>query len=241
MKKTYFISEQLKFIYNRWIILTILGLGLFIPAMTIVLNTAPEKISFDFLANQILQSFYLGQVGFVVITALYFGQELSHATLRTSLLCLPNRGKFLLTKLLSLLMWEIILLAVFTIFSIIVISFNFRYNMNQEELLKMFTLLISVYLSTIQLSFIQAALVMIGGLMVVALVAVLSFILGLGQVLLQFYHGFRYFPVLSVMNAFSTRAKSVYPQVAAGLCFQQLWCILLLVTAFFILRRRTVR
>lgn len=102
-------------------------------------------------------------------------------------------GKFLLTKLLSLLMWEIILLAVFTIFSIIVISFNFRYNMNQEELLKMFTLLISVYLSTIQLSFIQAALVMIGGSMVVALAAVLSFILGLGQVLLQFYHGFRYF------------------------------------------------
>lgn len=236
-----FKSEQLKFMYNKWILLTILSIGVFIPAMTIILNKPIGNENYEFIVNQILQSFYLGQVGFIVISVLYFGQEFKNSTLRTSMLSVPNRVKFMLLKILTVFIWEIALLLIYTIFSLVIVHMYFNLEISIDVALKIIKILIPVYIATFQISLIAFSLTGISKSIVVSLAITLAMVLGLGQMLLQFNNTFVYLPVLSVMNAFTTIVTSVYPSVKIGLLVQGVWSIGLMVVVCLLLKNRAIR
>lgn len=234
-------SELLKLYYNKWIIVTSASLGIFIPTMAVVLNSTVQQVSFDFIANQILQSIYLGQVGFVVIAALYFGQEFSAHTLRTSLLCQSDRTKFLFAKILDLILWEAVCIILFMAISLLTIAVKYHFMMSPETILKLVKVSTPSYISIIQLSLIEAGLILLSGEMVFSLAGMISLILGLGQLLLQFSGLFRILPVLSVMNGFSTVHLSAYPSIGKGLLMQGAWCMAILIAGYLALRRKSVR
>lgn len=234
-------SECLKFFYSKWLFLTfLLSIGL-IPVLISFVTLPENAISFDSLANQLLQSFYMGQVGFVVLTSLYFGQEFLNHTIRTSLLALPNRFKFLFLKIISLLVLELVCLLVTTILSFIVISIRLDVSMTTETAFRLLKLLLPCYLATIQLSFITAALVLLSSSIVFSLSLVLPMILGLGQLLLQFTEHFKILPVLSTMNVFSRISSSIYPTVTTGLLLQSVWSIIFLISAYYFLYNKCIR
>lgn len=234
-------TEQLKFLYNKWIVLTTIFLGLFIPVMSVVLNKPLGKENFEFIVNQVLQSFYLGQVGFVVIATLYFGQEFLNSTLRTSFLCVPNRREFMISKITNLVLWETLLFFIITTITIITVNLYFNFNIVNENIFRLIKSLIPVYIVTIQLSLIAISLTSMSSSIVVSLVTLLSMILGLGQLLLQFNSHLIILPVLSVMNVFSTVSTVIYPRLEIGLAIQGVWSIVLLIIAYYILKIRAVR
>ena len=98
-----FRSEYLKFIYNKWLLLTVLATIILVPLFVIFLHETPSYITEDYVLTQILESFYLGQAGIIIITILFIGQEFNGSTLRSSLLANPTRWKFFFIKLIVIL------------------------------------------------------------------------------------------------------------------------------------------
>ena len=108
-----FRSEYLKFIYNKWLLLTVLSTIILVPLFVIFLHETPSYITEDYVLTQILESFYLGQAGIIIITILFIGQEFNGSTLRSSLLANPTRWKFFFIKLIvilsiSILVWSLV-------------------------------------------------------------------------------------------------------------------------------------
>ena len=212
-----FRSEYLKFIYNKWLLLTVLATIILVPLFVIFLHETPSYITENYVLTQILESFYLGQAGIIIITILFIGQEFNGSTLRSSLLANPTRWKFFFIKLIvilsiSILVWSLVafctICVVYTFYGLLLICFS---------------------------------LVLITRSVVVPMGMSLSFLLGLGQMLLQFSDAFLYFPIISTMNSFFMIENQSYIPYTIGIAIQFLWGILLLSFSILLFRKRIVR
>ena len=121
-------SEYLKFMMNPWHWLIIGALLLCVPAMVVFLNSKPDQLTLQFVLEQLLQSLYLGQAGFVSLAVLFIGQEFTGSSLRTSFLTCPNRLKFIICKLAIVLCMEIVLLV--AVISLCILIAQGYYNIN---------------------------------------------------------------------------------------------------------------
>ena len=74
-------SEYLKFMMNPWHWLIVGALLLCVPAMVVFLNSKPDQLTLQFVLEQLLQSLYLGQAGFVSLAVLFIGQEFTGSSL----------------------------------------------------------------------------------------------------------------------------------------------------------------
>ena len=67
-------SESQKLFFHKWILTTTMAVVVFVPLLVYSLGALGEETGMGLYTSKLLQSFYLGQVGVVVISALYFGQ-----------------------------------------------------------------------------------------------------------------------------------------------------------------------
>ena len=77
--------------------------------------------------------------------------------------------------------------------------------------------------------------------MVASLTIVLSMLLGLGQLLLQYSSRMNVLPGLATMNSFSIKAISIYPSILEGLLIQTLWMIVFIGLAYYHLHLKSVK
>ena len=234
-------SEQRKFLYNKWILIVMTGLLVFIPVMVSSLNAFAGEEGYLLIKSKLMQSFYLGQVGYVVLSALYFGQEYLKSTLRTSLLGTPKRIRFLLSKVCCILIWIVILLAMTSLLSMVVLYFFFDFSLKAEQLIDCLKCLVPAYISTMELVLITAGMVILTRSPVVSIAMLTSLILGLGNLLLQYSTTMRFLPVISSMNGFLVEKIPQYLTIGNGLMVQGIWCVGLLGLAAVIFLRRYVR
>ena len=230
-------SEYLKFTMNLWHWLIIGALLLCVPAMVVFLNSKPDQLTLQFVLEQLLQSLYLGQAGFVSLAVLFIGQEFNGSTLRSSLLANPTRWKFFFIKLIvilsiSILVWSLVA------FCTICVVYTF-YGLLIPLLI--YTFALRIILVSIGLILICFSLVLITRSIVVPMGMSLSFLLGLGQMLLQFSDAFLYFPIISTMNSFFMIENQSYIPYTIGIAIQFLWGILLLSFSILLFRKRIVR
>ena len=234
-------SEYLKIIYYKGLLVTLVFSILFLLAMLLALNPSASMINRDFIVTQFLQSIYLVQTIFAVFSAVFWGREFLKSTLRTSLLANPNRLKFFCIK------------SVITLFSIIccfciaigigigLVSFYFKFQLNLEFVRQLLLKLIPPMLATIQISMITLCLTILMESMVSSLTIVLSMLLGLGQLLLQYSSRMNVLPVLATMNSFSINEISIYPNVTEGMFIQTVWTIVFIGLAYYHLHRKSVK
>ncbi|HFI0722929.1 TPA: hypothetical protein ACGO6C_001898, partial [Streptococcus suis] len=104
-----------------------------------------------------------------------------------------------------------------------------------------YTIAVRIMLVSIGLILICFSLVLITRSIVVPMGISLSFLLGLGQMLLQFSDAFLYFPIISTMNSFFTTENQPYLPSTIGIAIQFLWGILLLSFSILLFRKRIVR
>ena len=74
-----------------------------------------------------------------------------------------------------------------------------------------------------------------------SLTIVLSMLLGLGQLLLQYSSRMNVLPVLATMNSFSINEISIYPSVIEGIFIQTVWMIVFIGLAYYYLHRKSVK
>lgn len=234
-------SEFFKMIYHKGLMLTLVFSILFVLVMLLALNPSALMINGDFIVTQFLQSIYLAQTIFAVFSAVFWGQEFLKSTLRTSLLANPSRLKFFCMK------------SVVTLFSILccfciaigigigLVSFYFKFQLNLEFVRQLLLKLIPSMIATIQISMITVCLTILMESIVSSLTIVLSMLLGLGQLLLQYSSMMNVLPVLVTMNSFSIKEISIYPSVTEGLFLQSLWTIVFIGLAYYHLHLKSVK
>lgn len=229
-------SEFCKLLYHRWWKLSALALGIFYPAMLwafLEQGLAP--------LDALLQSFYLGQCGFVLLAALYMGEEFQNAGLRSSLLAQPKRGRLLFAKSLSFLLWGTVLFLLYSLLCVLLLSPFSDMPLSAKGLLEIAQRLLAVYAATLSLAFLSFATTSVFGGLLPALALWLSMILGLGQLLLQFSRYSRYLPVLSSMQVYYGKAQDIYLPFGQGLALQGFWAVLGLAVAYFNMKHKAVR
>ncbi|CZA63404.1 ABC transporter permease [Streptococcus suis] len=231
-----FRSEYLKFIYNKWLLLTVLATIILVPLFVIFLHETPSYITENYALTQILESFYLGQAG-IIITILFIGQEFNDSTLRSSLLANPIRWKFFFIKLIVILSISVLVWSLVTVCTIFVVYIFYSLLIPGF----IYTIAVRIMLVSIGLILICFSLVLITRSIVVPMGISLSFLLGLGQMLLQFSDAFLYFPIISTMNSFFTTENQPYLPSTIGIAIQFLWGILLLSFSILLFRKRIVR
>lgn len=238
MFKRYYKCENTKFIFQKWNIMVISGIMFLVPFMALTLDSFFGETGELLCKSKLIQSFYLGQAGYTVLAALFFGYEYQKSTLRTSLLSTPDRRLFIIAKLLCILTWTFIVLTLSMIISIITISAAFD---ECPGILEMIVILIPPYISTFEIVIITSSLVVIMRSSIVPMAIIVSLILGLGNILLQYSDKMKYLPVLSVMNGFLVNNVLKYPNIKIGLLIQAVWSIVAFLWAFILFGRRTVR
>ena len=213
-------SEQLKFIYNRWVMIAAGFILIFIPVMVETLGNT--------LSLPLLEGFYLGQAGFAVLAALYFGHEYKRSALRTSILGIPGRIVLLASKYVIVIVWMAGLFLVDSVISVILTG-------------GVMLSLVPGFISTLELTAITCALVVITKSDIVSMAIPVALILGLGTLLLQYGRIMRYLPVVSTLQAFFASRVPSYLSVTEGLWVQGIWAVILVALSFLIFWRRAVR
>lgn len=234
-------SEYLKMIYYKGLSVTLVFSILFLLAMLLALNPSPLMINGDFIVTQFLQSIYLGQTIFAVFSAVFWGREFLKSSLRTSFLSNPSRLQFFCIKTI------VILFSILCCFCIAIgvglglASFYFKFQINAQFVSQLLFTLIPPIIATIQISMITFCLTIFMESMVASLTIVLSMLLGLGQLLLQYSSMMNVLPVLATMNSFSIKAISIYPSVIEGLLIQSVWMIVFIGLAYYHLYLKSVK
>ena len=234
-------SEFLKIIYYKGLSVTLVFCILFLLAMLLALNPSSLMINRDFIVTQFLQSIYLAQTVFAVFSAVFWGREFLKSSLRTSLLSTPSRVKFFCIKVIVTLLSILCCFCRAVGVGIELVSFYFKFQLSPEFVSTLLPKLIPPIIATIQISIITFCLTILMESMVSSLTIVLSMLLGLGQLLLQYSSMMNVLPVLVTMNSFSIKEISIYPSVIEGIFIQTVWMIVFIGLAYYYLHRKSVK
>ena len=230
-------SEYLKMMYYKGLSVTLVFSILFLLAMLLALNPSALMINGNFIVTQFLQSIYLAQTVFAVFSAVFWGREFLKSSLRTSLLSTPSRVKFFCSKVIVNLLSILCCFCIAIGIGIGLVSIYFKFQLNLEFVRQLLLKLIPPMLATIQISMITVCLTIVMESIVSSLTIVLSMLLGLGQLLLQYSSRMNILPVLATMNSFSIEPISIYPNVTEGILIQSLWTIVFIGLAYYHLHR----
>ena len=241
MLRNHIKSEYLKMMYYKGLSVTLVFSILFLLAMLLALNPSASMINRDFIVTQFLQSIYLVQTIFAVFSAVFWGREFVKSSLRTSLLANPSRLKFFCMKSAVTLFSILCCLCIAIGIGIGLVSFYFKFQLNLEFIRQLLLKIIPPMLATIQISIITFCLTILMESMVFSLTIVLSMLLGLGQLLLQYSSRMNVLPVLATMNSFSINEISIYPNVTEGILIQSLWIIVFIGLAYYHLHLKSVK
>ena len=234
-------SEYLKMIYYKGLLVTLVFSILFLLAMLLALNPSALMINGNFIVTQFLQSIYLAQTVFAVFSAVFWGREFLKSSLRTSLLSTPSRVKFFCSKVIVNLLSILCCFCIAIGIGIGLVSIYFKFQLNLEFVRQLLLKLIPPMLATIQISMITVCLTIVMESIVSSLTIVLSMLLGLGQLLLQYSSRMNVLPVLATMNSFSINEISIYPSVIEGIFIQTVWIIVFIGLAYYYLHRKSVK
>ena len=234
-------SEYLKIIYYKGLSVTLVFSILFLLVMLLALNPSALMINGDFIVTQFLQSIYLAQTVFAVFSAVFWGREFLKSSLRTSLLSTPSRVKFFCSKVIVNLLSILCCFCIAIGIGIGLVSIYFKFQLNLEFVRQLLLKLIPPMLATIQISMITVCLTIVMESIVSSLTIVLSMLLGLGQLLLQYSSRMNVLPVLATMNSFSINEISIYPSVIEGIFIQTVWMIVFIGLAYYYLHRKSVK
>ena len=231
-------SEFLKMLYHRWI----LPVSLFIPPFTAGMASLLRISGMTgetLVITKCLQSIYLTQNFFALLAVLYFGEEWKRASLRTGLLCQPARMRFYLTKMGCLFIWITIVLSMMTGACALTAGF-----LSENGGICPWNVIISTLpasLSLAEITMMTAALTVIFRSGPIALAGIISMLMGVGHLFLQFGDFARCLPGIAAMNAFYLKEIPGFLSRPLGLAVQGIWCAVAMAVAGILFCRRSVR
>ncbi|MDQ0232891.1 ABC transporter permease [Metabacillus malikii] len=233
-------SEKTKFFTFGWCVLGIIGATI-IPLLFLIISDIPNIEGEKGVLYLCLQALYLGQLGIVIASAAYFGQEYSHSALRTTLLTQPSRKKVLFMKFLNVTLIVVFTGIVSSVLGLIVLSFQHDIEWTSALMLKLLGSVSLGILSWIQIAWIASTISIMTKSMITAISIMLPLIIGLGQMLFMLSESAKFLPTLATMNLFTIPEVTIYLDKWSGLVVQSSWAILLVAISAWLFLYRSVR
>ncbi|MNN32800.1 ABC-2 family transporter protein [compost metagenome] len=233
-------SEKTKFFSFGWCILGVIG-AVMVPLLVLLTSDKPKIGGEKEILSLCLQVLYLGQIGIIVASAAYFGQEYSHSALRTTLLTQPSRLKLLCAKLVNITIIAVFTGIVSSVFCLIVVIFQNDMEWTGSLIIKFLESSSLGMLSWIQLAWITSALSIITKSLIAPIAIMFPLILGLSQMLFVISQLAKFLPDLATINLFSIPAINIYLDKWLGLVVQFSWVVLLLTISAWLFSYRNVR
>lgn len=233
-------SEIMKFFSFGWCMLGIIGANL-IPIIFLLTSSTPITGEKEGVLSLFLQSLYLGQLGVIVASASYFGQEYTQSVLRTTLLTQPYRIKLLFTKFVNITAIIVFAGIISSLLGLFVSFLQHDLEWTNSFGLRLLKSVSLAMLSWILLAWITSALSIITKSLITPIAIMLPLILGLSQVLLQVFQVAKYLPTLAAMNIYTVASAGIYLDEGLGLGVQLLWAMVLIGIANWLFAWRGVR
>lgn len=232
-------SEKTKFFSFGWCILGVVG-AIIVPLLFLLTFDTSKIGREQEILSLCLQALYLGQPGISVASAGYFGQEYSHAALRTTLLTQPSRLKLLCAKFVNMSIIILVTGVVSSVIGLIVLMFQQDIEWTGSFLIRLLGSISLGILSWIQLAWITSALSIMTKSFIAPVAIMLPLVLGLSHMLFSFFQLAKFLPTLATMNLFSLPAVNVYLDKWLGLAVQFSWVVLLLTISAWLFSYRNV-
>lgn len=238
-------SEWIKFRTYTWCIVGALG-ALLLPPMLFLLGALSQGGSVQYIPIDdffflYLKGLFIGQVSIIVAAAGLWGQEYSNSSLRTTLLAVPSRLKWLGAKILVLTTIVFVVGICSSLLCLAVAILQFKLNITSTFLLEFIQRTLPILLSWIQISWIAASISVITKSLVTPIAILFSLMLGLSQLLFLIFPISKYLPDMATTNLFLLQHVPNFLTVNQGLVTQFCWGLLLTIAAIYLSLRHDVR
>ncbi|WP_036695728.1 ABC transporter permease [Paenibacillus taiwanensis] len=233
-------SEKTKFFSFNWCIIGVLG-AIIVPLLFLLTSDTPKIGRESEILSFSLQALYLGQLGIIVASAGYFGQEYSHSALRTTLLTQPSRLKLLFAKFVNITLIAVCTGIVSSVLGLTVLFFQQDMEWTSSLMVQFFGSISLGLLSWIQLGLVTSALSIMTKSLIAPIAIMFPLILGLSQMLFSISQLAKFLPTLATMNLFSIPAVTSFLDKWSGLAVQFFWVVLLLIISAWLFAHRNVR
>lgn len=233
-------SEKTKFFSFGWCVLGIIG-AMIVPLLFLLTSDTPKIGGEEEVLSFCMQALYLGQVGIIVASAGYFGQEYSHSTLRTTLLTQPARIKLLCTKFINITIIAIFTGIVSSVLSLLVLLYQHDIEWIGSIKLGLLGSVSLGILSWVQLAWITSTLSILTKSFITPIAIMLPLILGLSQMLFAISQLAKLLPTLATINLFTIPTVNIYLDKWSGLVVQFSWAVLLITISAWLFLYRNVR
>ena len=234
------LSEKTKFFSYGWCILGIIG-AIIVPLLFLLTSNTPRIGGEEEMISLSLQALYLGQLGIIVASSSYFGQEYTHSVLRTTLLTKPSRLKLLGAKFVNITSITVFTGIVSCAVGLAVLSFQYDMEWNVSFTIKLLGSISQGILSWILLALITSSLSIMAKSLITPIAIMLPLILGLSLMLFEIFQLAKYLPTLATMNLYLKPTVSIYLDKGFGLAVQFAWAILLVAISTWLFLYRNVR
>lgn len=233
-------SEKIKFFTFGWCILGVIG-AIIVPLLFLLTSDTPKIGREKEILSLCLQALYLGQLGIIVASAAYFGQEYSHSALRTTLLTQPSRIKLLCVKFVNITVITVFTGIVSSVLSLLVLFFQHDMEWTGTFMIRSLGSISLGILSWIQLAWITSALSIMTKSLIAPIAIMFPLILGLSQMLFSLSQWAKFLPTLATLNLFSIPAVNTLLDRWSGLSVQFSWVVLFLIISSWLFLYRNVR
>ncbi|MBC2149766.1 ABC transporter permease [Listeria booriae] len=240
MVKNILKSEWVKFFSSSWCIWGTIFSILIAPLILSLSGNSQSLMTHEVLSAS-LRNLFLSQIGLVIVSASFWGQEYSHSYLRTTLLAVPSRTKLILSKMILLVfvVWTVGIVSSLICLGIGAIQYDSILTLH--VILKFMSNVTIAMLSWTFITCITVALTIIFKSQIIPISIMFSLIIGLSQVLMSITKTAKYLPDLATMNLFFTTDVPTLLSGYEGLLIQFIWVLVLFLISFGLIQYRDVR
>ncbi|ECB9820381.1 ABC transporter permease [Enterococcus termitis] len=240
MVKNILKSEWSKFFSSNWCIWGTIFSILIAPLILSLSGNSQSLMTHEVLSAS-LRNLFLSQIGLVIVSASFWGQEYSHSYLRTTLLAVPSRTKLTLSKMILLVFVVWVVGIVSSLICLGIGAIQYDSILTLHVILKFMSNVTIAMLSWTFITCITVALTIIFKSQIIPISIMFSLIIGLSQVLMSITKIAKYLPDLATMNLFFTTDVPTLLSGYEGLLIQFIWALVLFLIAFWLIQYRDVR
>lgn len=229
-------SEWMKFVSSIWCVVGVFIALLLQPILLFAGLSFAGSLTASLALEQMLQALYVSQVGIIIMSASFFGQEYFDSSLRTTFLSNSNRTKVLVAKALILAITSLVAGAISVSLGIVVALFhnvNFIFSDFGKIALNMF--------SWTMIGWISGFITVVLKSHIISMAIIIPLLLAVNQLLVALSSVFRFLPDIAMRNVFTIYPNEMLLTAQAGIVTQLIWAFVMGVVAIWFNLRRDVR
>lgn len=229
-------SECTKFLSSNWCIVGACIALILQPVLLFIGLWTNDTPTSQLALEQMLQALYISQVGVIIMSASFFGQEYFDSSLRTTFLANSRRTNVLVAKMLILAIVSILAGSISVGLGIVITQFHNIYFTSYA-----FGRVALTILSWLMIGWISGFVAVIFKSHIISMTIIIPLLLAVNQLLVAMSSIFRFLPDVAARNLFTVYPNQLFLTAQTGVKVQFIWVIVIGVWAMWLYLFRNVK